>query len=144
MPLCQKLKKAGCIFFPITVLGTYPHISKCHFWAIFGPKFSFLSTYLWNGASTSKIEESGMQFFWDFGPGEVPPDIKMSFLGHFWAILSHFWYFLGHFGPYRVILGHFFPILDHFWSQVGPTDIKMSFLGHFGSFLAHIRSFGAI
>ena len=110
----------------------------------FGAKISLFGRYLWNGASTSKIEESGLQFFWDFGPGVVPPDIKMSFLGHFWAILSHFWYFLGHFGPYRVILGHFFPILDHFWSQVGPPDIKMSFLGHFGSFLAHIRSFGAI
>ena len=110
----------------------------------FGAKISLFGRYLWNGASTSKIEESVLQFFWDFGPGEVPPDIKMSFLGHFWAILSHFWSFLGHLGPYRVILGHFFPISDHFWSQVGPPDIKMSFLGHFGSFLAHIRSFGAI
>ena len=34
----------------------------------FGAKISLFGRYLWNGASTSKIEESGLHFFFDFGP----------------------------------------------------------------------------
>ena len=36
VPLRQKLKKACCSFFEISVMGRSPQISKCHFWAIFG------------------------------------------------------------------------------------------------------------
>ena len=130
MPLLQKLKKAGCIFFfrfrSQVATPRYQNVIFGPFLGHFFAQISFFGIYLWNGASTSKVEESGMHFLSISVPGKYPLTSKC----HLWPILSYFGSFLGHFGSFWVILGHLgtfgvifgphWAILGHWQKLTGP------------------------